>query len=219
MKRLLLPMILVLAGCSPSQDSSDATSETTPDTAPAAATSAPTSTHQNPPPAVLEVAPPGEQPSSTPPPSKAVAATLRIVFNSDAGEAYYFHQAIDLDGDGRDEIIAHVVGPDVCGSEGCDTVVLTPDGNGYRIVADIASTRPPISVAATRSNHWRDLVVTTGGAGGGSRPVLLQYDGTTYPSNPALARGKRLSATPDGAELLIKPFESFTDGAPLGNRE
>lgn len=214
MKRLLLPLIVVLAGCSPSPDSTNATSATAgPASTPKDASSAPAI------PEVAAPAPPTDARPPTPPPSEAVAAALRIVFNSDAGDVRYFHQVIDLDGDGRDEIVAHVAGPNVCGSGGCDTVVLAPDGDGYRVVADIASTRPPISAAMTRSNGWRDLVVTTGRGGGESGPVLLHYDGTTYPSNPAVAPAKRLSAAPDDEELLIKPFGSFTEGAPLDTRQ
>ncbi len=166
-------------------------------------------------------------PSTTEPPSSARAApggvelsgpaldALRSDFDATAADARYFAHAIDLNDDGQDELIVHVAGPSVCGTGGCNTVILTPQGAAYRLVADISVTNPPIRVAASRTHGWRDLVVELGGGGGPSGPVLLRYDGAHYPEDPSDAPAERLSAVPAGAEIVVPTFESFAQGRPL----
>lgn len=76
------------------------------------------------------------------------------MYDSDLGEIRYFAGSFDLNDDGIDEIIAHIAGPMVCGTGGCDTVVFGRDGNSLQLIASIAITRPPIRVGNTKSNGW-----------------------------------------------------------------
>ncbi len=145
-----------------------------------------------------------------------LAQTLRGILGDQTGDARYFAKAVDLDGDGRPEVVAHVAGPMVCGTGGCDTLVLAPEGQGLRLVTRMTVSRPPIVAAETRSNGWRDLVVRV--SGGGIIPgydALLQFDGVTYPDNPTVDPAKPLGAAVPGT-VLIEPFESYTQGRPLG---
>ncbi|QIG55049.1 hypothetical protein G6N82_13645 [Altererythrobacter sp. BO-6] len=106
----------------------------------------------------------------------------------------------DLDGDGADEAIVHLVTPYFCGSGGCNTLVLTGAGPMWRKVGEISVSRTPVSVLETRSNGWKDLTVAIGGGGGASGNALLKFDGTAYPSNPTVAPAEMTDAT--GTELL-----------------
>jgi hypothetical protein len=142
-------------------------------------------------------------------------AVLRDQFDASAHESRYFAQALDLDGDGDQEIVVHVAGPMVCGTGGCDTLVLTPEGEGYRLVADVGLTRPPIRAATSRTHGWRDLVVEVAGGGGPAGATLVRFDGSTYPDNPSVEPAELLPAPPADAEIVIEPFDSFTEGAPL----
>ncbi len=145
----------------------------------------------------------------------AALATLRADFDATAAEARYFAHAIDLNDDGQDELVVHVAGPAVCGTGGCNTLILTPQGAIYRLVADISVTNPPIRVAASKTHGWHDLIVELGGAGGPSGPILLRYDGAHYPEDPSDAPAERLSAVPAGAEIVVPTFGSFAQGRPL----
>jgi len=131
------------------------------------------------------------------------------------GPVHYFAQQTDLNGDGRPETIVHVAGPMVCGTGGCNTAVLTPEAQGLRTVAWISVTRPPVAVAETRTNGWRDLIVRV--SGGGIIPgydARLRYDGLAYPANPTVPPAEPLAhAAP--RTVLIREFRSFADGQPL----
>lgn len=147
-------------------------------------------------------------------PEVALNEALLAIYGPETGEVRYFSGQIDLDGDGVDEIIAHVAGPTVCGSGGCTTLVFTPEGSGLRRVADVSVSRPPIVAAETRTNGWRDLVVSVSGGGAQSGQALLAFDGTAYPGNPTVAPAQALGEAPPGT-VVIAPFESYTSGTLL----
>src|SRR5262245_30244757 len=81
---------------------------------------------------------------------------LKAILSISRPEIYYFQAFVDLNGDGNNEVIVHMVGPALCGSGGCDTLILTPNGNSYRIMSSISLTRPPIRVLSSNSHGWKD---------------------------------------------------------------
>ncbi len=147
--------------------------------------------------------------------STGVEAELRALYDDVGGEVRYFESATDLNGDGRPEIVVHVVGPMVCGTGGCPTLVFTPGERGYRLLTAISITRPPVQVSARSENGWRNLLVCVSGGGLMEEHVAeLPFDGTSYPENPTVPpAGRARDAV--GAETLIPDFESFTDGRLL----
>lgn len=144
-----------------------------------------------------------------------IAGKLNESLGEISGPVHYFAKQADLNGDGRPELIVHVAGPMVCGTGGCNTIVFTQDGEDLREVASISVTRPPIVVAETSSNGWRDLVVQV--SGGGMLPghsALLRFDGSSYPANPTVEPAEPLEQDVTG-ETAIPDFESFTEGELL----
>lgn len=129
-------------------------------------------------------------------------------------ETRYVEGAADLNGDGRNELIVHVVGTAACGSGGCPTLVFTPAGDGYRLVATIGLTYPPIAVAPERSQGWRNLIVRIGGGGAQAGDVALAFDGTSYPKNPTV-RGAGVAPSNGDGESVIAAFASFDETTPL----
>ena len=129
---------------------------------------------------------------------------------------YYFSGIADLNGDGRDEVIVHVVSPMLCGSGGCNTLVFTPGETGYKQVAEITVTRPPIRVSSRETNGWRNLIVHVSGGGIEAHEAELRFDRDSYayPSNPSVPPAE---PAPDleGAEVVIPEFETLTDGREL----
>ena len=128
----------------------------------------------------------------------------------------YFSAFVDLNGDQRDEVIIHLVGPDMCGAAGgCMTLVVTPGPSGYRLVTDIASTSPPIRMLATSSNGWSDLAVFVLGTGRtAGYEARLTYNGATYPDDPSSSRAIR-SDDPAPGRVLIPAFKTYEEGTHL----
>jgi len=107
-------------------------------------------------------------------------------YGAPAASIRYLDASVDLNGDGRLEVIVHVVGPTACGTGGCPTLVFTPRGTGYRLVSAIALTRLPIRVAPASTMGWRNLVVHSSGGGAHAGDVQLGFDGKRYPANPSV---------------------------------
>lgn len=123
-----------------------------------------------------------------------------------SGEGTTVRQArADLNADGRDEVIVHVEGRDVCGSGGCLTLIFTPDDAGYRQIMRATVSRTPIGIAATRTGGWSDVVVGVGGGGLVDGRVVMSWDGAGYPSNPTVEPAR---PAPAGlAETIVIPAE------------
>lgn len=117
----------------------------------------------------------------------------------------------DLNGDGKDEAIAYVMGPDWCGSGGCNVLVLTPDGATYKVVMDASVSQLPISLLPGSSHGWRDLGVEIGGGGGESGVAEMKFNGKTYPDDPTGPPAKLLKGD-GGGKILIPDTDS---GEPL----
>jgi hypothetical protein len=135
--------------------------------------------------------------------ASAAASPGVAKFVRDHRLARYSVALTDLNGDGRAEALVYAMdsaggrGGGLCGSGGCNLYVLALTAKGYRQVADIAITRPPIGVLPTMAHGWHDLAVRV--AGGGIIPgheARLRFDGRSYPSNPTVRPATRLEHGP-----------------------
>jgi hypothetical protein len=117
------------------------------------------------------------------------------------GEIDYYYNRVDLDGDGKPEVLVFLFGPQVCGTGGCDALVFKSAKGGYRVVGDIALARNPIIVSEHKTHGWRDLIMFI--AGGGVRPgyySVVPFNGKQYPENPS---GEPLSFRQRGTAYLV----------------
>ena len=140
-----------------------------------------------------------------------IANEIRKLYHDDVR---YLDASIDLNDDGRSEVVVHVVGKAACGSGGCQTLIFTPGGSGYRLVSSISVTSPPIKASATRTAGWRNLIVRVSGGGAKARDVELLSDGKGYPTNPTVV-GPQVKPAAPGGDLLIKEFESPNEAKAL----
>jgi hypothetical protein len=111
----------------------------------------------------------------------------------------------DLNDDGKPEAIVHLIGKGWCGSGGCTTLILVQEGDAWKVLANIAITRPPILMLPSKSNGWRSVGVWVQG-GGVQRgyEAELRFDGKTYPANPTVPPAQAfLEKT--RSEVLISP--------------
>ncbi|WP_313915087.1 MliC family protein [Tahibacter sp.] len=132
----------------------------------------------------------------------------------DAAPTRYVEALADLNGDGENEVLVHVVGPAACGSGGCPTLIYTLLGSGYWRMATIGLTNLPIRASATRTRGWRNLIVTVGGGGAEAGEVELAFDGRGYPKNPTV-RGRYVTASTGGGDIVIAARASFDTAAVL----
>ena len=145
----------------------------------------------------------------------ALETELRKMYSVDDGEVRYFLKWFDLNGDGTPEAIVHAVGPQVCGTSGCETHIFAKLGASYKLISTIGLSRPLVVASPRRSHGWRNLIVFV--AGGGILPgyyAVLRFNGTTYPDNPTIKPVKRITGELRGA-VLIKSFKAYTEGKRL----
>lgn len=118
-------------------------------------------------------------------------------------EVRYFYNRVDLNADGKPEVIVFLLGSYICGTGGCDTLIFQTEGDGYRLVSDIPLSRSPILVSPNRTHGWNDLIMYVVG-GGITRGyyVKLQFDGRTYPDNPTVLPKMKPGATLSGKAYI-----------------
>jgi hypothetical protein len=133
------------------------------------------------------------------------------------GPTRYYAAFVDLKDDGTKEVIVYVTGQLSCGSGGCTTLVLAPEGSSYKVVTELTITRPPILVLTTMSQGWHDIAVWM--QGGGIQPgyeAELSFNGKTYVGRdePTLRPSKRLTDRVLPGKVII-PLTYFKDSKRL----
>ena len=115
---------------------------------------------------------------------------------------------VDLNGDGKQDVIAYLLGPKWCGSGGCTMLVLAPQGSSYQVITRITITRPPIRVLDTKTNGWHDLSVQVGGGGiSEGYDAKLAFNGKKYPSNPTVLPARKLQDKATG-DIVIPSIDN-----------
>jgi hypothetical protein len=112
-------------------------------------------------------------------------------------EAFY-----DLNDDGHLEAIVYLIGDYWCGSGGCTMLVLSENGQSWKVVSTVKVTRLPIWVLDEKLNGWHSLAVQVSG-GGIVKSYLskLQFDGQSYPNNPTVPPA--IQVTQPSGKVLI----------------
>jgi hypothetical protein len=155
--------------------------------------------------------------------SKLDKAIMRILGEDGGGSDHpvnYYYNRVDLNGDGKPEVLVYVFGPSVCGTGGCTSFVFQSEGNGYKLISEISPARNPIIVSQSRTHGWNDLIMFV--SGGGIQPgyyVLLAFNGRQYPQNPTVAPAKPLrfrakgtayvdGSGASGSGLILRPHNT-----------
>lgn len=168
---ILIPLVALAAGCegAPPWDSG-----------PARKPHSPTS-------AEPQAGEPAAGPAKPVLPETADAALADFLAAGNIAETPVHRDArVDLDGDGREELLMLLEDRNWCGSGGCTLLVFRNGERGYRLLSRTGATSPPIAVSARVHNGWHDLLVGVGGGGTVAGTVALQFNGSGYPGNPAL---------------------------------
>jgi hypothetical protein len=151
-------------------------------------------------------------------PAPALEQAIARELAGDSSGIRYLYNTIDLNGDGRNEVITYLVGSPVCGTGGCTLMIFQPTGSGsYRLISRLTIVNNPIVISDTQTNGWRDLVLYA--AGGGPTPGyhILKFNGSTYPSNPSTAPGLPQGTIVTGRAVIANQISPGI-GIPLSNR-
>jgi hypothetical protein len=93
----------------------------------------------------------------------------------------------DLNEDGTAEAIVLFAGKDWCTKTGCSLAIFHAGQRGYRVISRTVRVKAPVVISTGQSNGWRDLLVSTGGAGTAPlRRVRLRFNGESYARNAML---------------------------------
>lgn len=136
--------------------------------------------------------------------ARATAAVEATMAAREIREIPAFRQAaVDLDGDGTDDLLAWLDDPNWCIDAGCTLLVFHRQGGKDVLIAEIAPVRAPIAVAGQTHGGWRDILVTVGGAEGvPAGTVALQHGGIGYPEDPTLLAALASEATPRSVPVI-----------------
>lgn len=128
--------------------------------------------------------------STAPADQPLVQATLQTI-DPDIKPDHYDTAGADLDGDGKEDVLALMNGKSgYCGSGGCTMFVLKAREGGFTSMGTMKVVNPPIYLRKSATKGMRDLLVTV--RGGGATPGLaaLAFDGSAYPAAPGDATAK-----------------------------
>ena len=159
-----------------------------------------------------------EEPFRTDPDAELEAAILRespdytreMVDIGGGTTARYIYGRVDLNADGRDEVLVYLLGSFFCGSGGCDLLLFTHGENGYSLVNTFPISRLPVIVSAERTESWNDLFRPESGGGAEPSYVKHSYDGERYVAQERLPA----DPAPEGKSYLAGKL-AFQDGIPL----
>lgn len=113
----------------------------------------------------------------------------------------------DLDGDGKEEILAYIMGPSYCGTGGCQLRIfkfeeIASNGTAFTPIAKMTVANLPVGMLESKTNGYADLAVTVRGGGGSSGVAKVPFDGKAYAANP----------TVEPAELTKEPSAMILSG-------
>lgn len=126
------------------------------------------------------------------------------------GRARYVYGRVDLNADGRSEVLVYLLGSIFCGTGGCNSLLFSQTPEGYRLISEFSTSRPPFVVASQASEGWSDLLFLRAGGGVPSSYVRFRFDGARYVEQETLPGNQ----VPAGRLQLVGEL-TFEQGIPL----
>lgn len=117
-------------------------------------------------------------------------------------QTWYYYNKVDLNGDGKPEVLVYLRGREACGTGGCNLIVFQFGKQDYKLISEISLVNSPIIVSSQRTRGWKDIIVYV--VGGGIHPgyyAVLRFDGKKYPTTAA--DGLRLRSSRINGEAYI----------------
>ncbi len=137
---------------------------------------------------------------------------------ADVGPLRYLVRRADLDGDGRAEQLALVVGSYACGSRGCTLMIFQEGREALELVAESGLFQSPLYRLGGRHGGWSDLGMAGSRDGVASGWLELEFDGQTYRPAARLPLAPPGAAVASQALLSLPPLPFERVGHPLACR-
>lgn len=157
-----------------------------------------------------ETAAPAEsRPAATPAPAPAAGPDLKAFLAARTADAMAPLRFVSGEWSDADTRLALVqfLGPEYCGSGGCNLLILRPEGETFTVLGDVTITRAPVRVLTSSTNGLPDIAVQVSGGGAAAHEALLPFDGARYASNPTVAPARRAEGAP-GVVVIAEGQES-----------
>jgi heat shock protein HslJ len=132
------------------------------------------------------------------------------IIGEDGIRARYVYSQVDLNGDGKEEVLVYLMGSIFCGTGGCDLLVLTEGTDGYSLVHSFPISRVPVIVSDETTEGWKNLVRLESGGGIPPAYVFHVFDGQKYIEQDR----KPTESQPDGIAYLAGD-PTFKEGVVL----
>jgi hypothetical protein len=138
-------------------------------------------------------------------------AIIRELGDEYSGEFRFVSRQVDLNGDGRSEVLAWVPTIGYGGTSGYPLLIFQRNRRGYRLLSAIEQVWTPLIVLRSSSGRgWRDIVMQEGGGGVEMHYILLRHSGRSYTKSETSAPGESVIAR--GHMLIGREWRATTFG-------
>lgn len=143
---------------------------------------------------------------------KATPSYTRAVVDAAGGPGKdrYVYARVDLNGDGKDEVLVYTLGSFFCGSGGCGLLLFARGNDGYSLVNEFAITQSPVVVSDRKTAGWSDLFRLEAGGGASASYVRHAFDGNRY-----VEKGRTPGTQAPPGKVLFGDDLAFEKGIPL----
>ena len=107
-----------------------------------------------------------------------------LEYSSYFGDLRYLYNYIDLNDDGREEILVYLLGDYVSGTGGSTMIIINSES--MEIMEEFTLINNPIMISAEKTEGFKNIIVPVYGGGEKLHFVQLKYDGKNYESNPSV---------------------------------
>lgn len=140
-------------------------------------------------------------------PAHSLAHTALQKIDPEIKPDHYDIARADLNGDGKDDVLAFMNGKSsYCGSGGCTLFVLKGSDAGFESLGSIKVVNAPMYLRKASTQGMRDLLVTVRGGGSSTGLSTLKFDGKRYPAAPG---DERSNISTDDTVLFAEPTAPY----------
>ena len=137
------------------------------------------------------------------------AAIIKVFDIKDAvmlNDLSFVSRRVDLNGDGRNEVLVWIPATNWGGTSGYPIIVFSQKRSGYQKLWDVEQGWSPIILLKSKTNGWRDIAYQVGGGGAEWQYVIAKYNGKTYKDKNYQEK------QPEGDFLIEKNWKSTVFG-------
>lgn len=121
-------------------------------------------------------------------------------------ELMFISSRVDLNGDGRQEVVVWIPARSWGGTSGYPIIIFSQKEKGYRKLWDIEQAWTPVIMLKSKKNGWHNIAFQYGGGGVDWHDVVIKHNGRKY----EISKDEEESL--DGEIIIDKNWKSSTFG-------